>query len=549
MKAAQVIVPEAVLTDLSATGKDQAVTQLVAALVGVRGIDGELATKDLAARERAGPTVFAAGGRMIAIPHASSGAARQLMMAIGVSAEGVDWGAAGGRANLIVVLLGPPEAHALYLRVLSRIAALCQIPGFIDQLLSCPSPKELIGAVAVAEERLGEIPEAEGLPRFCVVGAGHGGMAMAGHLTLTGVQVNLLGGAADRIDPVRARGGIEVTGQVEGFAQLKLATCDPGEALASAQVIMVVVPANAHGEIAQRLAPHLHDGQVLILNPGRTGGALEVSQVVRKLNPAVHIYLGEAQTLLYACRVTDLTQVRIFSIKNSVPVATLPAYHVADVLPLLRKALPAFVPGDNVLKTGLDNIGAVFHPAITVLNAGRIEDTHGEFDYYIQGVTPSVAAVLETVDQERVSVAEALGVHVSTARQWLYLAYDAVGRTLLDAIRANPGYVGIRAPGAVLHRYIDEDVPASLVPIASIGEMLGVPTPAIRSIIHLASVMYGVDFWKTGRTVDRLGIRGMTVKEIQFLVAGAIESTIPAAQPAPPVGADIAGPSRPPTRQ
>jgi opine dehydrogenase len=51
--------------------------------------------------------------------------------------------------------------------------------------------------------------------------------------------------------------------------------------------------------------------------------------------------------------------------------------------------------------------------------------------------------------------------------------------------------------------------------------MLGVRTPTIRAIIQLASGMHGRDFWKEGRTVDRLGIKGMSVKDIRFLAVGA----------------------------
>ena len=57
--------------------------------------------------------------------------------------------------------------------------------------------------------------------------------------------------------------------------------------------------------------------------------------------------------------------------------------------------------------------------------------------------------------------------------------------------------------------------------IASIGQMLGVPTPTMRVMIQLASIMHGVDYWAEGRTVDRLGIKGMSVKDIGFLVVGA----------------------------
>ncbi|MCX7044286.1 MAG: NAD/NADP octopine/nopaline dehydrogenase family protein [Candidatus Sumerlaeota bacterium] len=359
------------------------------------------------------------------------------------------------------------------------------------------------------------------MPIFCVLGAGHGGMAMAAHLAIIGYQVNLFNRTEEHLIPIRARGGIEVTGEVEGFAALNLVSSDAAEAVGASDVLMVVVPATGHRNIAEIVAPHIKDGQILVLNPGRTGGALEVAQILRERNPSVRPYIAEAQTLLYASRATNPGRVHIFGIKNSVPLACLPAYQTVDVLPVIRKAFPQFVPGDNVLKTSLDNIGAVFHPAITILNAGRIEETHGDFEYYVQGVTPAVASVLETIDRERVNVASALGIRANTAREWLYLAYDAAGKTLLDAMQANPGYSGIKAPATIHHRYISEDVPMSLVPIASIGEMLNVPTPTIRSVINMASAMHGVDYWAEGRTVERLGIKGMSVKDIRFLVVGA----------------------------
>ena len=347
------------------------------------------------------------------------------------------------------------------------------------------------------------------------------GMAMAGHLALTGCKVNLFTRNPERLAGVQDRGGIDVTGEVQGFASLNVVTTDAAKAVDDADVLMVVVPATAHRSIAQIVAPHLKDGQILVLNPGRTGGALEVAQVLHASNPSVRPYLAEAQTLLYASRMTNPGQVHIYGIKNSVPLAALPAYQIADILPVIRSALPQFIPSDSVLKTSLDNMGAVFHPTITILNAGRIEDTHGDFEYYVQGVTPAVAAVLEAIDRERVAVASALGIRAHTAREWLYLAYNAAGKTLIEAMQANPGYRGIRAAGTVQHRYISEDVPASLVPIASIGEMLGVATPTIRSIIQIASAMHGVNYWAEGRTVEKLGIAGMSLKDIRFLVVGA----------------------------
>jgi opine dehydrogenase len=188
------------------------------------------------------------------------------------------------------------------------------------------------------------------------------------------------------------------------------------------------------------------------------------------------------------------------------------------VVRALQVAFPQFIPGDNVIKTSMDNIGAVFHPAVTVLNAGRIESTSGDFEFYIDGITPSVARVLELIDAERVAVAAAMGFQAITARQWLYLAYDAAGRNLYEAIRANHGYKGITAPITINTRYLDEDVPFSLVPIASLGQMFNVPTPMIDAIIRLASAMNERDYWAEGRTVERLGLAGRSLREIRYLV-------------------------------
>ena len=61
----------------------------------------------------------------------------------------------------------------------------------------------------------------------------------------------------------------------------------------------------------------------------------------------------------------------------------------------------------------------------------------------------------------------------------------------------------------------------SLVPIASLGEMVGVATPSIDSIIHLGSVLHGVDYRAEGRTTQTLGLAGKSLKEIrQFILEG-----------------------------
>lgn len=363
-------------------------------------------------------------------------------------------------------------------------------------------------------------------PKFAVLGAGHGGTAMAGHISLMGFDVSLYNRSEDRIRSVQAAGGIEIIADFSdsiphGFAALKIVTSDAGKAIKGRDILMVVVPATGHKFIAEQIAPHLVDGQIVVLNPGRTGGALEVHKVIVDSGNKADVIVAEAQTFIYASRSMNPAQTKIFRIKNSIPVAALPAHRTPEVVNALRSAFPQFVPGDNVMKTSLDNIGAIFHPAVTVLNAGRIESTNGDFDYYTEGITPAVAMILEKMDHERVQVAEALGFRAMTAREWLYIAYDAAGRTLHEAMRANRGYDGIKAPKTIFHRYINEDIPMSLVPISSLGKEVGVETPTIDAIILLGSILHSVDFMTEGRTAERLGLKGKTLKQIrQFILDG-----------------------------
>ncbi|UCE22481.1 MAG: NAD/NADP octopine/nopaline dehydrogenase family protein [Candidatus Aminicenantes bacterium] len=358
---------------------------------------------------------------------------------------------------------------------------------------------------------------------FCVLGAGHGGLAMAGHLALKGFKVNLYNRGRKRIRAVIQRKGIRLEGEVRGFGEIEHASTNIKECLKGADVLMVVVPSIAHRFIAQTCAPYLKEHHIVILNPGRTGGALEFYNVLKEQGIKRFPFIAEAQTFIYASRALGPAHARIFSIKNSVPLATLPAYWIPGVLKVINRAFPQFIPGDNIFKTSFENIGAVFHPALTILNAGWIEETHGDFEYYVQGASESIAQILEKLDKERLDVAAALGIKVMSAKAWLYTAYSATGKDLREAIYDNPGYRGIRAPERLHHRYVDEDVPMSLVPLASLGRMLKVATPTIDAIIHLASIMRGVDFWEKGRTVDKLGIKGMSIKEIRLLaVSGEI---------------------------
>lgn len=323
---------------------------------------------------------------------------------------------------------------------------------------------------------------------------------------------------------IHARGGIELDskeGGPHGFGEISCVSADMGKVLQECEIVMVVVPSSAHADIARLAAPYLKDHHIIVLNPGRTLGALEFERVIRQNGCTTRPIIAETETLIYASRSDGPAQARIFSIKETVPLAALPASRTPEVLAALHPAYPQFIDGTSILHTGMNNMGAIFHPALTLLNAGRIESTRGEFQFYIDGVTPSVARVLEELDRERVTVAAALGIRARTAKEWLKMAYDATGDDLYEAIHNQPGYYGIKAPAILNHRYITEDIPMSLVPIASLGQQFGVSVRGIDAIIRLACIIHRTDYWRRGRTVEKLGIRELSVNELtQYVLNG-----------------------------
>jgi len=70
------------------------------------------------------------------------------------------------------------------------------------------------------------------------------------------------------------------------------------------------------------------------------------------------------------------------------------------------------------------------------------------------------------------------------------------------------------APGSLDTRWLLEDAPYGLVTWASIAEHLAIPTPIMRAVISLCSVLTGEDAWETGRRAEHLGLDGLNAAEM-----------------------------------
>jgi opine dehydrogenase len=344
-------------------------------------------------------------------------------------------------------------------------------------------------------------------------------LALAGYLAQQGHPVALWNRSPGPIASVTERGGIRLSlpGAVPALAPIPVATCDIRAALAGAQHVLVAVPASAHADIARTCAPYLRDGQTVLLLPGRTGGALEFRRVLRQAGCQARILLGEANTFPVAARTVGPAAAVIYGTKTEIQAAALPASRTKELLASRRPVLPMLTPAPSVLHTGLANVGAVLHPVITLLNADRIE--RGEsFDFYTEGVTPRVAAVLAAADPERLRIARAYGVAACSLPEWVAAAYGHRADTMQEAVGGNPAYAGIKAPVTLEHRYLLEDVPTGLIPLIELADAAGLAVPTLRHLADRARVELGGEPWQCPRTLDMLGLEGLSPKAIRAFV-------------------------------
>jgi len=360
---------------------------------------------------------------------------------------------------------------------------------------------------------------------FAVLGAGCGGQAVAGYLAFRGHDVALYNRSHGRIAACRDRGYIEVRGKVNGLGALSYIGTDLAAAMADREIIMVVTTADAHRPLAQKMAPHLRDGQVILLNPGRTFGALEVSHALRQAGCTADVVVGEANTLVYVSRVVVPGTAVIKAIKEMVSISAVLAADTPYLVSRLCNVYPQFAAAASFLETSLGNIGAVFHPAIVLLNKDRIL-SKVPFDFYRDGVTRETARHLERIDCERKAVSTALGHRPLSITKWLGSRYGLEPADIYTMLRSNPSYHNLPAPTTLDHRYLWEDVPMGLVPISDAADAVGVDTPAINHLIDEASGILGRDFRNEGRTLEKLGLPREGVKEaVANIIAGRV--TVP----------------------
>ncbi len=371
--------------------------------------------------------------------------------------------------------------------------------------------------------------------KYTVIGAGSGGLVTAGYIFLKGYEVILYNRSEERIKYIKDHDYSIQFGDKSDKIRLNYVVNNLSEAVYNSDVIIIVITANGHSDIAEKIAPFLKDGQIILLVPGRTCGVLLFNQTLNKVGCKANVIIAEVNTLFFAARLKKPGLIEIKGIKNEVSVSALYSKDTDYVIDVLSDIFTNIIKADSFLDTSFSNIGAIFHPIIFLLNKERILQKE-IFNFYTDGVTKQVAKYIEKMDFEFKSIASAIGMNTFSVVDWLNSRYGLPKTSIYKMIKSNPTYKDILAPTIINHRYVWEDIPTGLVPMSSFGKNLGIPTPTIDYFIEQGSKLLNIDFRSVGRTLQKLGLSSdnlisdlwnITInKENKLLIDSKIDSVI-----------------------
>ncbi len=359
------------------------------------------------------------------------------------------------------------------------------------------------------------------IERVAIIGAGNGGCAAAVDLTLRGFDVRLYGRTTSTLDPLKARQGIEYEGIFgDGCVRIGVITNDVVEAMQGADAVVAMAPAQAHENIAALVAPHLRPEQVLFAAPGHT--LTLIPNTLRRHGRTASATCATS-TLPYICRKTSEARVKVSRASAKLRFAAFPAARTAELAERLTPVFSAIFPVPTILDTLFPYTNAIHHPPALLCNIGRVESTGGEYCHYYDGITPSVGALIDRLDDERQAIATAYGCKIDRiAEHFFQMGYtDANGRAGGNAYsvfhNSEPNR-WIKAPASIDHRFFNEDIPFGLVPFSELGHLAGISTPVTDAVIMLASAITHKPYRELGLNVTKMGFEGLSASEVRRVV-------------------------------
>jgi fructose-specific phosphotransferase system IIA component len=148
----QILEPTGVKVPLEGKNKEAVITELVD-LLDSRGLlnDRAMVLDAVLMREQTRSTGIGSG---IAIPHGKCKGVKELVMAIGITAEPIDFESIDGKpVKIVVLLVSPTDRTGPHIQALARISRLMLDGKFKEQLENAKTAEELYELVSERENQ------------------------------------------------------------------------------------------------------------------------------------------------------------------------------------------------------------------------------------------------------------------------------------------------------------------------------------------------------------------------------------------------------------
>ncbi len=383
---------------------------------------------------------------------------------------------------------------------------------------------------ALAGDKRGPVTDLPSVQKVTVLGAGIEAQAIACQCLAEGAEVLMFSAYRAELEPLRTAGGISVRGQgpvgnyqidQESVPSIRL-TSELDAAVDHAEVIFVTGPVLKQRTYSLVLAGHLHDGQIIVIAPGRSLGAIEMTWNLRVGGNASDLSIVEPGHLPWW--VTKDGNTLNLSAINPTRCGVIPGSN-QRVLKALEPYLPNIIAAPNVIESGFSDASGFIEVAALMLGGPAMPP--GGPDVPVGGVPLDEQntfrniigehhrRVMRSMAEERRTVAARWGVRSLPENRDLY--------------RLNAGaQSGEGARPVPTHEHavalVRCAVIGSLVPLVSAARVAGVATPTTDAMIATACAVLGGDLLNAGRRLESIGVPTTNIEEarraLELIAAG-----------------------------
>jgi len=348
-----------------------------------------------------------------------------------------------------------------------------------------------------------------GFPSIGLAGSGPALLTVACYLSGRGYPVQVL----DRTNNIPApASSVKAEGAITGQYDQQTFSLQPEDVLSQCAHLIIVAPPSTYKELVWSISPWMRAKHTVLLYGGGIGASLEFEK--RLLSNGVSgVKVAEMDPLFHAEKQNNAT-IKVHAMRQWGQFSSTSPASTFDCDSSVKRLFPKVEPAANLLSRGLCDYQSIAYPVLEAfgadaeISAALLDLINSAFDSSEKNV-----GVFDHLESELNAIADAYSTTGISTTYNIRRMYGAIATTPEQAISMVPKY-GQAAPWQDMIRTLAEIVSTVYVPLHELSRLANLRTPAIDSVINMSAVMCGVDFLTHGRTLNRLGLQGLSQREI-----------------------------------